>query len=283
MPEIAEVETVRKTLKKQILHKKIKEVKVLYEKMLESNPIDFKKDLINDEFIDIKRKGKWLIFELQNHYLLSHLRMEGKYFLKEHDEPIEKHEHIIITFQDNTDLRYHDTRKFGRMNLINKEDLETVEAIKKQGLEPGDEDLTSTYLLSKLKNKNLPIKTILLDQTIISGLGNIYANEVLFASHINPLKKGKEGIPDVESNVALKRMVDKAKKEQVPSDIIKRAIELGGTTIKSYTSSLGVTGKFQQELMVHKRENEECKICHTLIKNEKVNGRSTYYCPHCQK
>ncbi len=272
MPEIAEVETVRKTLKKQILHKKIKEVKVLYEKMLESNPIDFKKDLINDEFIDIKRKGKWLIFELQNHYLLSHLRMEGKYFLKEHDEPIEKHEHIIITFQDNTDLRYHDTRKFGRMNLINKEDLETVEAIKKQGLEPGDEDLTSTYLLSKLKNKNLPIKTILLDQTIISGLGNIYANEVLFASHINPLKKGKDITKKEAEDIIISA-----------KNIIKRAIELGGTTIKSYTSSLGVTGKFQQELMVHKRENEECKICHTLIKNEKVNGRSTYYCPHCQK
>lgn len=272
MPEIAEVETVRNTLKKQILHKRIKEVKILYEKMIEGKKEEFKENLIGDEFIDIKRRGKWLIFELNNHYLLSHLRMEGKYFLKTEQEPIEKHEHVIITFLDNTDLRYHDTRKFGRMSLIKKEELETNEKIKKQGYEPGEKDLTVEYLLNKFKNKNIAIKTLLLDQTIISGLGNIYANEVLFASNINPFKKGKE-----ITKVEVKRIINSSNK------IIKKAIELGGTTIKSYTSSLGVTGRFQQELMVHKKENEECKICHTLIKNDKINGRSTYYCPCCQK
>lgn len=272
MPEIAEVETVRNTLKKQILNKKIKDIKVLYERMIESDINAFKKDLVNNQFIDIKRVGKWLIFELENRYLLSHLRMEGKFFLKNTKDLIEKHEHIIITFDDNSDLRYHDTRKFGRMNLIKKDELDKTEAIKKQGYEPGDSNLTSNYLLSKFKNKNLPIKTILLDQTIISGLGNIYANEVLFASKINPLKKGKD-ITKKEAE-AIINSSDK---------IIKRAIELGGTTIKSYTSSLGVTGRFQQELMVHKREGEECKICRNIIKNIKVNGRSTYYCEYCQK
>ena len=121
MPEIAEVETVRNTLKKQILYKKIREVKILYEQMIESDIEEFKNSLKNNQFVDIKRRGKWLLFELENHYLLSHLRMEGKFFLKFHHEPIVKHEHIIITFSDNTDLRYHDTRKFGRMNLIKKE------------------------------------------------------------------------------------------------------------------------------------------------------------------
>ena len=137
MPEIAEVETVRNTLKKQILYKKIENVQVLYEKMIESDIQEFKRVLKNNEFIDIKRRGKWLIFELENHYLLSHLRMEGKFFLKKENNPIEKHEHIILTFQDNTDLRYHDTRKFGRMQLIKKEELETNKAIQKQGFEPG--------------------------------------------------------------------------------------------------------------------------------------------------
>ena len=113
---------------------------------------------------------------------------------------------------------------------------------------------------------------MLLDQTIISGLGNIYANEVLFASGINPFKKGKEITKKEAENIVISS-----------ETIIKRAMELGGTTIKSYTSSLGVTGRFQQELMVHKREGEECKICHSLIQNEKINGRSTYYCPVCQK
>ena len=188
MPEIAEVETVRNTLKKQILNRKIKDVKILYPKMIESNLDEFIKNLVGNEFIDIKRRGKWLIFELHDFYLLSHLRMEGKYFLKSSKDPLEKHEHVVITFDDNQDLRYHDTRKFGRMNLILKDELEQTECIKKQGLEPLDQALTADYLLAKFKNKHIPIKTALLDQTIISGLGNIYANEVLFYAKINPLK-----------------------------------------------------------------------------------------------
>lgn len=272
MPEIAEVETVRNTLKKQILNKRIKNVKILYKKMIVSDLEEFKKILKNNQFIDIKRRGKWLIFELENHYLLSHLRMEGKFFLKDSSENKEKHEHVIFTFLDGTDLRYHDTRKFGRMELIKKEDLENNPSIKKQGYEPGEKELTAEYLLEKFKKKNIPIKTLLLDQTIISGLGNIYANEVLFASFIHPFKKGSEITKEEAKNIV-----------KSSAKIIKRAMELGGTTIKSYTSSLGVTGRFQQELMVHKREKEECKICHTKILNEKINGRSTYYCPSCQK
>ena len=272
MPEIAEVETVRNTLKKQILGKKIKKVNVLYDKMIESNVNDFKIKLIGQEFVDILRRGKWLIFETNDYYLLSHLRMEGKYFLKSTGDPIVKHEHVIFIFEDDSDLRYHDTRKFGRMNLINKEELISVEAVKKQGIEPGDISLTGDYLIEKLKNKRLPMKTLLLDQTIISGLGNIYADEVLFRAKVNPLKSGK----DLSLEEAQKIV-------RAAEEVIKEAIEMGGTTIKSYTSSLGVTGRFQQKLMVHKREDEECKECGTIIKRTKVGGRSTYYCENCQK
>jgi formamidopyrimidine-DNA glycosylase len=272
MPEIAEVETVRNTLKKQILFKKIKDVKILYNKMIDSDIKTFKSDLVGDEFIDIKRMGKWLIFETSNHYLLSHLRMEGKYFIKNTHEELNKHEHVVITFVDDTDLRYHDTRKFGRMKIINKNELETTKEIKNLGYEPGSKELTSEYLIEKFKNKNLPIKTLLLDQSIISGLGNIYANEVLFASSINPLKKGK----DITEEETQKIVITSDK-------IIKNAIKMGGTTIKSYTSSLGVTGRFQTELKVHKKEGLPCINCNQPIINIKVNGRSTYYCPNCQK
>lgn len=271
MPEIAEVETVRNTLKKRILNKPIKSVNVRYTKMIESNLEEFKKVLVGRSFLDIKRRGKWLIFDLGDYYLLSHLRMEGKYFIKNHEEELNKHEHVIITFTDNTDLRYHDTRKFGRMNLIKKEELATAEEIAKQGLEPGDKNLTSKYLIDKFKKKRLPIKTVLLDQTIISGLGNIYANEVLFAAGIDPLKKAC----DVSLEEA-SRIVTESNR------IIKAAIKMGGTTIKSYTSSLGVTGRFQQYLCVHKREGMPCLKCGTTILNMKVNGRSTYFCPKCQ-
>ena len=272
MPEIAEVETVRNTLKKHVLNKKIKDISIIYPKIIETDLDEFKKVLVGNSFKDIKRIGKWLLFELDNYYLLSHLRMEGKYFIKNSNEPIEKHEHIIISFIDNTDLRYHDTRKFGRMMIINKDDLYNTKEIKKQGIEPISKDLTKEYLYEKLKKKNIAMKTLLLDQTIISGLGNIYADEVLFASGINPLKKGC----DITMDEAQK-IVDAANK------VIKEAIKEGGTTIKSYTSSLGVTGRFQQYLMVHKQENKPCKKCNTLIKRIKVGGRSTYYCPSCQK
>ena len=272
MPEIAEVETVRNTLKKRILHKKIKKVEVYYEPMIESDIDAFKKNLVGTSFIDIKRRGKWLIFETEHYYLLSHLRMEGKYFIKDKQEIKDKHEHVIFTFINDTTLRYADTRKFGRMNLILKTEIDNTECIKKQGLEPGDKKLTADYLLKKFEKKQLPIKTVLLDQTIISGLGNIYANEVLFAAGINPLTKAcnltKE---DCE------RIVKSAE------EIIEAAIKMGGTTIRSYTSSLGVTGKFQQNLKVHKREKEKCLVCGTAIENIKVGGRSTYFCPNCQK
>ena len=251
MPEIAEVETVRNVLKEKILHKKIKDVNILYSKIIESDLDEFKNVLIGNEFEDILRKGKWLIFALK---------------------AIVKHEHIIISFADGTDLRYHDTRKFGRMKLIKKEDLDKTIEITKQGKEPLDKELTSAYLLSKFKGKRLPIKTVLLDQEIISGLGNIYANEVLFASRINPSKKAS-----LITKEECEKIIASSKK------IVEKAILMGGTTIKSYTSSLGVTGHYQDYLCVHKREGMPCPKCERPIKRIKVGGRSTYYCENCQK
>lgn len=271
MPEIAEVETVRNTLKKRILHKKIVDFKIYYKPIVLNDEKEVKENLIHKEFIDIKRIGKWLLFETDTHYLLSHLRMEGKYFLKKQNDPLEKHEHVEILFSDGMSMRYHDTRKFGRMKLVKKEELYNFEGIKKQGIEPISKELTKEYLFSKISKKALPMKTILLDQTIISGLGNIYADEVLFDAKISPFKKGKD--ITIEECEKLKKSSKK---------IITAAIKDGGTTIRSYTSSLGVTGRFQQHLMVHSKAGEFCSICGTKIEKTFVNGRSTYYCRLCQ-
>ena len=270
MPEMAEVETVRNVLKKQILNKKIVDVRIIYSKMIDGKLT--LNNLINQSFIDIKRKGKYLIFETQDYYLVSHLRMEGKYFIKDRDEDIIKHEHVIIYFNDNSSLRYHDVRKFGRMILLNKSDLNTYKELNKLGFDVGDKNLSPEYLLDKYKNKRLPIKSVLLDQSIIAGLGNIYADEVLFKSNINPLKKAC----DINKKEAYNII-------NTSSEIINQAIKCGGTTIRSYTSSLGVKGTYQDFLNVHKREGEPCKICNSTILKIKVGGRSTYYCPKCQK
>ena len=264
MPELAEVQTVRDVLKKQILNKKIKDIKILYENIIE-NPVSFFKDnLINNSFIDIKRRGKYLIFETNNYYLISHLRMEGKYFIKDCTETLEKHEHIIFYFDDFT-LRYHDTRKFGRMVLIPKNNLE--EYFKKIGPD-AIEDIDENYLYQKIKNSQKPIKSLLLDQSIIAGLGNIYADEVLYESKINPLVPGKE----IDINKC-KEILKSAKK------ILLEAIKHKGTTIRSYTSSLNVKGNYQNYLNVHTKKI--CK-CNCDIKCIKVGGRSSYYCPNCQ-
>ena len=268
MPELPEVETVKNVLKKNLIGLKIKKVDVFYDSMIKTSLKEFKNNLINEEFQDIKRFGKWLVFETTNYYLVSHLRMEGKYYysdIKRNDN----HEHVIFTLSNGFYLRYKDVRKFGVMFLVKKDRLFIDTPLSKIGLEPFSKKLDTTYLLSKYKNKKLPIKTVLLDQEIISGLGNIYADEVLFKSHINPLKKASL----LDKNECQK-IIDNSR------EILNEAIKLGGTTIRSYTSSLGVTGRYQDKLLVHTKKI--CSICKNQIKVLKIGGRSTYYCPKCQ-
>lgn len=271
MPELPEVETVKNSLKKLVLNKKIIDVNIKYEKIIEYPKIEeFKKEIIGETINDIKRRGKWLLFELDNYYLLSHLRMEGKYLIRKKTDPFDKHEHLEFVFSDNTTLRYKDVRKFGRMYLYNKEEAFIKKPLIDLGLEPWDKNLDIDYLKDKLKNKKLPIKTVLLDQSIIVGIGNIYADEILFLSRINPHKKACE-LNDTE----LSNIIKYTKEE------LDKAIKLGGTTIKSYESSEGVHGGFQDSLLVHTKKI--CPICNSELTKEFIGGRSTYYCLNEQK
>lgn len=273
MPELPEVETVKETLKKIVLGKVITGVKINYNNIIEYPKVDdFKKQIINQTIIDMKRRGKWLMFELNDYYLLSHLRMEGRYFYKKKEEEHFKHEHVIFEFNDGTELRYIDTRKFGRMYLLDKDNIENKKPLNELGFEPWDSKLTIDYLEEKYKNKKLPIKTVILDQSIIVGIGNIYADEILFLSRINPLKKA--------SLLDHKELSNIIKYTKI---VLDEAIKSGGTTIRSYESSEGVHGRFQQNLLVHNREKEKCSNCQTDIMKIRVGGRGTYYCPNCQK
>ena len=269
MPELPEVETVKNTLKKQILGKKIYRVDIFYDGIIATDVDLFKKNVIGEHFIDIKRRGKFLIFELDHYYLVSHLRMEGKYFIKPESDKKEKHEHVIFYLDDVT-LRYHDTRKFGKMYLVSKANLYIETPLAHLGKEPWDDTLNSDYLLAQY-HVNTPVKTLLLNQDILTGIGNIYADEILFMSHINPMKKGCNLTSGDCDNI-----INNTRK------VLSSAIEMGGTTIRSYTSSLGVTGHFQGNLLVHNRVGEKCKECGSIIVKTKVNGRGTYYCPNCQ-
>ena len=273
MPELPEVETVKEALKHKVLNKKIKNVNIYYPKIIEYPTSDeFVKKLMGETILDIKRRGKWLMFELNNYYLLSHLRMEGKYNYKSVSDKKNKHEHIEFVFTDNTSLRYQDTRKFGRMFLYEKENVFNKHPLNELGLEPWDKNLNANYLKEKYKSKNKEIKSILLDQSIIVGIGNIYADEILFLSKINPYKKAND-----LNELELKNIIKNTKK------VLEEAIKDGGTTIKSYTSEEGVHGRFQQNLNVHQRKGEKCKKCESEIVKVVIGGRGTYYCPECQK
>lgn len=273
MPELPEVETVKETLKLKLLNRIIKDVNILYPGIIEYPEVSiFKKNIKNQKVHNLSRRGKWIVIELDNYYLLSHLRMEGKYFFKTNNDEILKHEHVIFKLDNNTELRYMDVRKFGKMWLIEKEKINDIGPLKELGLEPWDKELTPTYLKDKFKNKKLPIKTLLLDQSIITGIGNIYANEILFMSKINPLDT-----QDKLTDADLQKIIDNTKLE------LESAIKKGGTTIRSYTSVDGVHGLFQHKLFVHGKENNKCPNCKSKIIKIKVGGRGTYYCPICQK
>lgn len=270
MPELPEVETVRKQLRNLVLDKKIIEVLPVYEKIVDGDINEFLQIMTNNKIIDVERYGKYLVFILNdNHVLISHLRMEGKYHIRDSKYPLSKHEHIIFYFEDNTSLRYDDTRKFGRMEIRTKDNYLKVNPLAKLGSEPSS--MRDNELFLKLKNKNTTIKQALLDQTVISGLGNIYVDETLFLSKIDPRRNTKEITLD-EAN----SLTNSAKL------VLDKAIKLGGTTIKSF-SATDIHGKFQNHLNVHTKVNEACPVCGNTIIKIKVGGRGTYVCETCQK
>lgn len=271
MPELPEVETVRQVLRKKILNKKIVSLDILYDKIIKTDINEFKHNLIGQTINEVERLGKYLLIKLDDYYLISHLRMEGKYLYRKKTDEITKHTHLILRFSDDTELRYHDVRKFGTMHLKKIADTFNNEPLEKLGLEPFDENFTLQYLKQKLNNKR-HIKASLLDQTIVLGLGNIYVNEVLFLAKIHP-----ERISNTLNDEELLAIIVTCKK------VLEKAISLGGTTIRTYYSDDNISGLFQTELNVHLRKGEGCINCGTEIEKIRVSGRGTYICPKCQK
>ncbi len=273
MPEKPEVITVAKKLEEKILSKTITGCHVLWDNIIaEPSVSDFEKQIIGEKIHSISTRGKFIVIELDHYSLLIHLRMEGKFFFRMIGDEFQKHEHVEFQLDHKVSLRYHDVRKFGKMYLILKEDTYKVKPLSLLGVEYYDSSFTGEYLYRCFQKKNLPIKSVLLDQSIISGIGNIYDDEILFLSHIHPLKKASSLTKKDCDAIAFHT-----------KNVLEHAVLLGGTTIRSFTSSEGVHGLFQNELLVHGKENEPCPNCGMKIQKIFVNGRGTYYCSCCQK
>ena len=278
MPELAEVEIVKRTLNLNIKNRIIESVDVFYEPIIEGDANEFKEKLKGKKILDVGRYGKYLIFKFDEFVVISHLRMEGKFYYA-HDikgdkdfGPLltyNKHNHIIFNFKDHNKLLYNDTRKFGKMKILPLDYMNYL-PMSKLGKEPFT--LTKEELYDKIHKRNIYIKQLLLDQTIICGLGNIYVDETLNASHISPFEKGK--------NITLEQcqiIIENACK------ILSNAITFGGSTIKSYHSSNGVDGRFQNELKVYNRNDKPCFNCGHYIVKTFIGGRGTCFCPVCQQ
>ncbi|GIO21711.1 DNA-formamidopyrimidine glycosylase [Oceanobacillus sp. J11TS1] len=273
MPELPEVETVKETLKLLVQGKTIEKVEVLWPNIIKQpDDVEVFKDLLEGQtFQELKRKGKFLLFYLDDYVLVSHLRMEGKYRLHDQEDEMEKHTHVIFHLQGGEELRYKDVRKFGTMHLLTKGSEFLQAPLMALGPEPFDEAFTTNYFYQRLKKSSRFIKTALLDQSIVTGLGNIYVDETLFRAGIHPLTK---------CNELTKKQVEAIRYAAI--ETLKEAVQAGGTTIRSYVNSQGNMGMFQQDLYVYGQDKKPCRNCGEEIIKIKVGGRGTHVCPGCQ-
>jgi formamidopyrimidine-DNA glycosylase len=273
MPELPEVETVRRTLNRLVIGKTIDHVDVHLPRIIQKpNDIQEFAFLLQGQTIrGVERRGKFLRFILDDFVLVSHLRMEGRYGLYKAGDPLELHTHVVFHFTDGTELRYKDVRQFGTMHLFPAgQDLKEP-PLNKLGLEPLDPSFTFKAFYDKLKGRSTRIKPLLLNQEYIVGIGNIYVDESLFLARIHPERTA--------SSLTKQELL---RLHEAIIETLKASVEAGGSSIKSYVNGQGEIGLFQLQLKIYGRKGEPCTECGHPIEKLVVGGRGTHICPHCQ-
>jgi len=266
MPELPEVETIKRYLEKDLIGRKIKDVKILNKKSF----IGDKKKILNSKILKIERRGKMLVLKLNNDLnLIFHLKLTGQLIFSNflRNSEIKKYTRVIFIL-DKGFLIFNDARKFGWVKVLDDKDLNNE--LSKIGKEPFDLDFK--YLKEIFSKTKRPIKIVLMEQRKIAGLGNIYANEALFLARIHPLKPANK-LKDSE----IRNLLLAIKK------VIKKAIKLQGTSFRFYVKPDESKGSYQEEFLVYQRNDEKCLRCKSKIKYIKIGGRGTFYCPRCQK
>lgn len=251
VPELPEVETVRRTLTGLVKGKTIKSVEIRWPNIIKrpAEPEEFARKLAGETIQSIGRRGKFLLFHLDHYVMVSHLRMEGKYGLHQAEEPDDKHVHVIFTMTDGTQLRYRDVRKFGNMHLFKPGEEAGELPLSQLGPEPDAEEFTSAYLKERLAKTNRAVKTALLDQKTVVGLGNIYVDEALFRAGVHPETKANQ-----LSDKTIKTLHAEIK------NTLQEAIDAGGSTVRSYINSQGEIGMFQPQHFVYGKKTSHAKI-----------------------
>ena len=274
MPELPEVETVCRALSKVIKNSRIKKIQ-FYRKDLRWQVKDnLEVSLKNNIFIGPYRRGKYILIPTNTDKIfLIHLGMSGQIRIKKKDI-VQKHDHMRLIVENNNKhfiITYNDSRRFGYIDLFKKKELREHFLLSKIGVEPLGRELTTEYLQNNFKKRVINIKNALIDQKIIAGIGNIYASEILYKAKINPLRKVNSlSQNDLNSIITFTKI------------ILKKSIDVGGTTIRDHMQPDGSLGYFKQKLQVYGKVNEKCKTCNSFIVKEVISNRSTFICKHCQ-
>jgi formamidopyrimidine-DNA glycosylase len=281
LPELPEVETVRRGLDKLTTTRAIVEVVVLLPRTIAypDSVAEFKQQLTGTQIVGWQRRGKYLLAKLARKsaldagYLGVHLRMTGQLLWIENELPLQKHTRIRLFMEGDRELRFVDTRTFGKFWLVPPAVApETIiTGLTKLGPEPFEADFSVTYLQDKFKNRQRNVKTLLLEQELVAGIGNIYADEALFKSKIKP--------NTVASDLTKSQIISLHRSIR---EVLQQAIDRGGTTFSDFLSLLGVSGNYGDAAWVYGKKGEPCRVCGTAIEKIKLAGRSAHFCPNCQ-
>ena len=271
MPELPEVETTLRGISAHVLNSPITQINIRNSKLRWPVPDDLAKQLQQSRIIDLKRRAKYLLLITEHGTVIIHLGMSGSLRIASRDEPYDKHDHVEFCFKNNNALRLKDPRRFGAV-LWTNEDVDNHPLLAHLGPEPLSEDFNGSLLFNLSRNKKQAVKQFLMDSKVVVGIGNIYANEALFASGIHPSRPAGK--------------ISKKRYEQLCVEIkriLEQAIQQGGTTLKDFVGGTGKPGYFKQELQVYGRKGQPCVKCKKPLTEIRLGNRSTVYCTHCQK
>jgi formamidopyrimidine-DNA glycosylase len=277
VPELPEVETVRRGLNQLTQNQEIEGGDVLLARTI-AHPLsinDFLTGLKNSKIIQWQRKGKYLLAQLSPGFgwLGVHLRMTGQLLWLQQDEPLQKHTRVRLFFAQNQELRFVDQRTFGKMWWIPASETpeSVISGVKKLGPDPFSPEFSVQYLVEKLKTRRRAIKTALLDQELIAGIGNIYADEALFLSQISPTTL---------CTALSKEQISRLREAVI--QVLQTSIEAGGTTFSNFLNVQGINGNYGRVAWVYNRNGEPCRICGSVLGRIRLAGRSSHFCPECQ-
>lgn len=268
MPELPEVETTRLGLR-PVVGQIIRSVEVRNPSLRQPVSPEIQ-ELPGQEILDIRRRGKYLLFQANKGLFLVHLGMSGSLRLSPSDEIPRKHDHVLLQLSGGLSLRFHDPRRFG-LFLWLQGSADAHPLLTTLGPEPFEHGFSADYLFTQSRKRSIPVKSFIMDNHVVVGVGNIYASESLFLTGLNPLMPANR-----------MTALDCAMLRSTIRHILGQAIRRGGTTLRDFVNSSGNPGYFQQELMVYGREGENCRICRSELQLVRIAGRSTVFCPSCQ-